>query len=129
MSSSKTVPVALIELVTVLVERTVAIRVKVSVGSTTRSFIVGTETATVVVFAGITTVVATAVKSEEPAVPVDVTILIIVGTVVGELKVITNIAALPSITIGLAIVTVGTTDIVRTVTVAVAVSQTVGLLT
>jgi hypothetical protein len=98
-----------------LVDTKVPLNVNVSVPSLKISPVVGTLTVKVVAPAGIVICVFTIVKSLAPAVPVVVTTLMIVGTLLGLLKAITKPAVLPSNTVTLPIVTIGN-GVVSTIT-------------
>jgi hypothetical protein len=102
------VPVASIgAVVSVFVDATVPVNVKVSVTSLILSVKVGTRTDTDVCPAGIVTVIVVEVKSGDPAVPFKVVISTTVGTELGLLSVTANTALLPSNTVTLSIVTIG----------------------
>jgi hypothetical protein len=92
-----------------LVEVTVATKLKVSADSLIESLVVGTLIVLVVCPAGIVIVVFIVVKSVASAVPDVVAIVIMVGTVLTLLSVMTNETSTPSVDGVLLMLTLGLT--------------------
>ena len=98
------VPVPKVELLEVLLDVTVPVKVKFSLGSSIASVRVATSKVTEVCPAGIVTVVVTEVKSEAPAVPTVETKFTTVAFAFGEVNAIVNTALEPSVVDALEIV-------------------------